>query len=93
MGREKKYRKKPVVVKAAHLGDDMSLIDAKAWIRSEGGQSTVALTEDGRAGLHIHTLEGTMTGFLGDYLIQGVKGEFYPCKADIFEETYERETT
>ena len=39
--------------------------------------------------LRIGTLEGTMTAQLGDYIIRGVNGEFYPCKPDIFEKTYE----
>ena len=36
----------------------------------------------------IHTLEGDMTAEINDYIIKGIKGEFYPCKPDIFEETY-----
>ena len=39
--------------------------------------------------LHIKTLEGTMTADLGDWIIKGVNGEFYPCKPDIFDKTYE----
>jgi hypothetical protein len=39
--------------------------------------------------LHIETLEGTMTASPGDFIIRGVQGEFYPCKPDIFAETYE----
>lgn len=39
--------------------------------------------------LRIGTLEGTMTAQLGDYIIRGINGEFYPCKPDIFEKTYE----
>lgn len=39
--------------------------------------------------LVIHTLEGDMTAQAGDWIIKGVKGEFYPCKPDIFETTYE----
>ncbi len=39
--------------------------------------------------LRIKTLEGTMCAAPGDWVIRGVKGEFYPCKPDIFEETYE----
>ena len=39
--------------------------------------------------LYIRTLEGIMEGRVGDYLVTGVKGEKYPCRADIFEETYE----
>ena len=37
----------------------------------------------------IHTLEGDMKANIGDYIIRGVKGEYYPCKPDIFEQTYE----
>lgn len=40
--------------------------------------------------LVIQTLEGTMRAFVGDWIIKGVKGEFYPCKPDIFEATYEK---
>lgn len=40
--------------------------------------------------LEIYTLEGTMIADIGDYIIQGIKGEFYPCKPDIFKKTYER---
>jgi len=42
-----------------------------------------------RKPLYIHTLEGIMEGRVGDYLITGVYGEQYPCRGDIFEETYE----
>jgi len=38
--------------------------------------------------LYIHTLEGSMKAEIGDYIIQGVNGEFYPCKENIFKETY-----
>lgn len=41
-------------------------------------------------GLVIHTLEGDMLADYGDWIIKGVKGEFYPCKPDIFEATYEK---
>ena len=39
--------------------------------------------------IEIKTLEGVMTASVGDYIIKGLRGEFYPCKPDIFEETYE----
>lgn len=42
--------------------------------------------------LKIETLEGIMKASVGDYIIKGVNGEFYPCKPDIFEKTYERVT-
>ncbi len=41
--------------------------------------------------LKIQTLEGLMTATVGDYIIKGIKGEFYPCKEDIFLETYNKE--
>ena len=40
--------------------------------------------------LHINTLEGVMTASLGDWIIKGIRNEFYPCKPDIFEKTYEK---
>ena len=40
--------------------------------------------------IEIDTLEGTMRANLGDFIIKGVQGEFYPCKPDIFEQTYEK---
>lgn len=43
-----------------------------------------------KEGLKIHTLEGEMTASVGDYIIKGVNGEFYPCKPDIFHKTYEK---
>ena len=49
--------------------------------------STFMVKKDG---LKIFTLEGTMNANIGDWIIKGVKGEFYPCKPDIFEETYEK---
>ena len=41
-------------------------------------------------GMKISTLEGEMTASINDYIIKGIKGEFYPCKPDIFEQTYEQ---
>ena len=40
--------------------------------------------------LYIHTLEGVMRADVGDYIIRGLKGEYYPCKPDVFEQKYER---
>ena len=74
-----KYRKKPVVIEAVKwLGDNVTEI--AAFTKSaKFAQDTV----------YIETLEGTMQANVGDYIIKGVKGEFYPCKPDIFEQTYE----
>jgi hypothetical protein len=74
------YRKKPVVIEAREWtgGNAVSLID---WIGD-------AASQDGSS-LIIHTLEGDHEASLGDMIIRGVKGEFYPCKPDIFAATYE----
>jgi hypothetical protein len=76
-----KYRKKPVVVEAMFFSgtEDSSVI--AAWC---GGSNVKSPCE-----VQIKTLEGEMTALLGDYIIKGIKGEFYPCKPDIFKETYE----
>jgi len=78
-----RYRKKPVVVEARELTKD-SLEDVSAWCggRPQLGHGNVNV-------MRILTLEGDMMADYGDYIIQGVKGEFYPCKPDIFELTYE----
>jgi len=76
-----KYRKKPVVIEAFKWGTD---VVPDWWKRVNG------LTLDVNTGsAFIPTLEGTMEAKLGDYIIQGVQGEVYPCKPDIFEATYE----
>ncbi|WP_313956991.1 hypothetical protein [Bacillus sp. FJAT-22090] len=79
-----KYRKKPVVIEAikADLGTSVTAI--VNFI----GVDDVRIEEDGS--LFIKTLEGDMRVTPGDYIIKGIKGEFYPCKPDIFEATYEQ---
>ena len=75
----KKYRKKPVVVDAIQwTGDNISEI--MKWV----GDNAYF-----RDTLYIKTLEGVHRASVGDYIIKGIKGEFYPCKPDIFEKTYE----
>lgn len=73
------YRKKPVEVQAVQWnGENVSEVlefCGKARIKDDS--------------ILIDTLEGTMEANTGDYIIKGVKGEFYPCKPDIFEKTYE----
>lgn len=80
------YRKKPVVVEAIVLGFNHghTLEEIADWCggRAEGGDvNTMRIV--------IPTLEGDMAATYGDYIIKGVKGEFYPCKPDIFKATYE----
>ena len=101
-----KYRKKPVVIEAMQLtGGTAQWHDIYQWIKRntlgsfefnsiiENGPpypaSGVSIDPtDGR--LVISTLEGLHWADPGDWIIRGVKGEFYPCKSDIFEATYER---
>jgi hypothetical protein len=79
-----KYRKKPVVIEALlYAGSDETALAIVEW--SDGKVSAA----NGDHTLAIETLEGTMCAEPGDYIIRGVKGEYYPCKPDIFSETYE----
>ncbi len=85
-----KYRKKPVVVNAWQwTGKCWS--EAHEFIESNNLPFPLMLgARNGVAGLIIQTLEGDMVAQTDDYIIEGVKGEFYPCKPDIFEATYEK---
>jgi hypothetical protein len=76
-----KYRKKPVVIDAVKLGIDNIHIVEEFMSPCRTRQTDL--------GLEIKTLEGTMLAGWGDFIIMGVKGEFYPCKPDIFEATYD----
>jgi len=80
-----KYRKKPVVIDAFHWLNE----DPPEWFRDATKVGRVNLVGPGGT-CHIKTLEGIMKANAGDYIIQGVKGEIYPCKPDIFEMTYEK---
>ena len=79
----KKYRKKPVVIEAIQFvkGNE----DEIAKFVGNNGQF-IAVNA-----YQINTLEGDMVANRDDYIIKGVKGEFYPCKPDIFEASYEEE--
>ena len=82
-----KYRKKPVVIEARQVTDDLrNHSDIARWIESNGGEALIPFAEPC---IYIVTLEGRMRADIGDYVIRGVQGEFYPCKPDIFEATYE----
>lgn len=81
MAEVKKYRKKPVEIEAIQFTGD-------AWkiVSFTGGAGTISSYG---SDVTIHTLEGDMKVSLGDWVIKGIKGEFYPCKPGIFEETYD----
>ena len=87
------YKKKPVVVEAFQYDGDLKGADGKYYVPDwaaeayEKGIMYYDLTE-----LFINTLEGTHHVSVGDYIIQGVKGELYPCKPDIFVKTYDVST-
>lgn len=96
-----KYRKKPVEIEAFQMTKERRWdnSDWPAWL-SEAWQKEpteagclYCIDDDGLVGhgerLCITTLEGTHAVTFGDYIIQGVQGELYPCKPDIFETTYE----
>ena len=80
-----KYRKKPVTIEAMLL--DKNAEEVMAWLTAN--KCPAAWEMDDGLPVYIQTLEGTMTAQQGDYIIKGVQGEFYPCKPDIFEQTYE----
>lgn len=84
----KQYRKKPVVIEAV-LWDGK--IDTRNLLREwcDNSTETVFLSHGEYNHPYIKTLEGEMKISPGDYIIKGVKGEFYPCKPDIFDATYE----
>jgi len=86
-----KFRKKPVVIDAMQYDGTYESSEAVfAWAYSFGApvpqMNTRPVNHDH---IEIHTLEGAMLAVAGDWIIRGVKGEFYPCKPDIFEATYE----
>jgi len=85
------YRKKPVVIKAVQYDGNFRCLDIFGI--SEVWNFIVSKDEEGNQCIKISTLEGEMTASKGDYIIRGVKGEFYPCKPDIFEMTYELAST
>lgn len=84
------YRKKPVDIEAVQFTGEnfQEILDfsngiAKRRIAYEGNEPIETNSID------IQTLEGIMNASIGDYIIRGVEGEFYPCKPGIFEKTYE----
>ncbi|MFD2232769.1 DUF2829 domain-containing protein [Phaeospirillum tilakii] len=94
------FRKKPVVIQAIKF-DGTNVIDVHQFIAGSAPERNCRKAEDAwddfcelarRDGYPIQTLEGEMRASVGDWIIRGVKGEYYPCKPDIFETTYEAAT-
>lgn len=93
-----KFRKKPVVIESIQFLPDSHehLYDLTFWMVENGADFMFGTSVDGRVlDLEIRTLEDGEDGRAkhvaspGDWIIKGVQGEFYPCKPDIFEQTYE----
>lgn len=90
-----KYRKKPVVIEAFKYDGDLKGADGKWYVPDwavmafESGEIYYGIEEPWE--LYIKTLEGVHHVSVGDYIIKGVQDELYPCKPDIFEQTYEEQ--
>jgi hypothetical protein len=85
-----KYRKKPVIIEAFRLGSEWP----DWWADAVSANTVITHNYDNRYSggpdcAEIKTFEGTMMARTGDWIIRGVKGEVYPCRPDIFDETYE----
>ncbi|MEM8972256.1 MAG: hypothetical protein AAGD43_09375 [Pseudomonadota bacterium] len=86
-----KFRKKPVVIEARQylwtpISSAAEIVD---WADENGVSINIELDDSDCSYLVIPTLEGNHRADNGDWIIKGVAGEFYPCKPDIFEATYE----
>lgn len=85
-----KFRKKPVVIDAIEwTGSNHDEVNDFCAGKSRWESSPFEGSRSERETLVIITLEGKHVATVGDWIIKGVKGEFYPCKPDIFEATYE----
>jgi hypothetical protein len=84
-----RYRKKPVVIDAFQLQDPDKHADAVEDLHAWAGEHGFTNWSSDEEGIVIVTLEGDMLARPGDWIIKGVKGEFYPCKPDIFAATYD----
>ena len=87
-----KFRKKPVVIEAVLWTgknwkemNDYLPVNGKWWMKD----GSLWNMKDQFQPIMLETLEGVMQADIGDWIIKGVKGEFYPCKPDIFKETYD----
>jgi hypothetical protein len=85
------YRKKPIVIEARQLSEE-NCVEIAEWVLGKPViDNRVSRSITRRRGIfYIPTLEGDMLANIGDFIIKGINGEFYPCKPDIFEKTYEK---
>ena len=87
-----KYRKKPIVIEAIKWDGRMETLAKIQKLNTLNRDLSIEedFIEVDKKSLMIDTLEGVHEGKIGDWIIQGVSGELYPCKPDIFEMTYEK---
>ncbi len=95
----RKYRKKPVVIEAMRFSAYTEGLapytglpeggEIFKWMHENGQRCEMAQTDPGPAHMLIPTLEGVMRADIGDWIIRGVQGEFYPVRGDIFQATYD----
>jgi len=83
----KKFKKKPVIIRAIQFTNESK--DMVYNTLCEIQQNIMPSSKNGIPCLLIPTLEGEMTASIDDWVIQGINGELYPCKPNIFEKTYE----
>lgn len=90
-----KYIKKPIIIEAFKYEGDLSAngkycVPSWAIEAYENGTLYYKEADDSSSELFVKTLEGDMLCEVGCYIIQGVEGEIYPCRSDIFDKTYEK---
>lgn len=90
MNEIKFYRRKSIIIKAFKLGSEVSKMPD--WIKNNFHSGNIIENEDheGKKEYEIKTLEGHLTARAGDYVVEGLKAEIYPVRADIFKLSYER---
>lgn len=84
----REYVKKPVVIRAVQFTRD-NFKEIKEFTHGIAKDFTIERCPNGKCWCIIPTLEGNHIALEGDFIIEGVKGEFYPCKSNIFKETYD----
>lgn len=86
MADPRRYRKRPVTIEAVRWAEYSDLASVIGWVVENGGTANALVHVNA---IEIGTLEGVIRASLGDWVVRGVKGEFYPVRPDIFEATYE----
>ena len=83
-----KYRSKPIVIEAIEYRREHNIHEVMNFFGNENGKTFVYDPNDNE--YYIETLEGRMKCSKGDWIIRGTRGEYYPCKSDVFQTKYEQ---